>query len=195
MNHGFERRVKRRAQLTEQKLLWASGYGVGANMALRRSHLAKIGSFDVALDVGTPSGGGGDVEMFHRVVARGGTLVYEPAALVWHQHRPGEDDLLKLVQNNGRSFGCYLLTCARNKTVSRWAIVWFALYHWLWSWLVKRLLRPNGFPRRLVWTELLAALSSPWRYVRAQRQAKRTAQAAASAAADARPPLTLGGES
>ena len=172
MNHGFARRVIRRTRLASAELLWASGYGVGANMALRRSHLGKIGEFDVALDVGTYSGGGGDVEMFHRVVARGGTLVYEPTALVWHQHRSDDADLRKLVQNNGRSFGCYLLTCVRNRTVGRGTIGWFTLRHWLWGWLLKRLLRPKGFPRRLILRELLAALGTPWRYAQAQRQAR-----------------------
>lgn len=176
MSHGFERReFRRKTGVAGDKLLWASGYGVGANMALRRSHLATIGEFDVALDVGTPSGGGGDVEMFHRLVARGGTLVYEPGALVWHQHRSGEADLLKLVQNNGRSFGCYLLTCARNQTVSRRAIFWFALRHWLWGWIGQRLLRPNGFPRRLIWQELKHALASPLAYWQTQNKARAVA--------------------
>ena len=195
MNHGFARRVWRRTQIAPTALLWASGYGVGANMALRRSHLAHIGEFDVALDVGTRSGGGGDVEMFHRVVARGGTLVYEPSALVWHQHRPGDDDLLKLVQNNGRSFGCYLLTCARNRTAGLGTIAWFALRHWLWGWLIKRLLWPNEFPRRLVWQELLAALSSPWRYIQTQSQAQRVKRQAAALPAEIKLPVNVGGES
>ena len=175
MNHGFVRRVFRRTQRTPSELLWASGCGVGANMALRRSHLADIGPFDVALDVGTPSGGGGDVEMFHRVVALGGTLVYEPEALVWHAHRPGDADLAKLVQNNGRSFGCYLLTCARNHTISRQTIAWFALRHWLLGWIGQRLLRPNGFPRRLIWQELTHALASPLAYWQAQNRARAVA--------------------
>lgn len=195
MNHGFARRVWRKSQIAPAELLWASGYGVGANMALRRSHLDKIAPFDVALDVGTRSGGGGDVEMFHRVVARGGTLVYEPSVLVWHLHRPGEADLLKLVQNNGRSFGCYLLTCARNRTVGLGAIAWFALRHWLWGWLIKRLLWPNDFPRHLVWQELLAALSSPWRYLQTQEQARRVKRQVVSSPGERSVPVNVGGES
>jgi hypothetical protein len=113
--------------------------------------------------------------MFHRVVALGGTLVYEPAALVWHAHRPGEADLVKLMQNNGRSFGCYLLTCARNRTISRQTIAWFALRHWLWGWVGQRLLRPNGFPRRLIWQELTHALTSPLAYWQAQNRARAVA--------------------
>lgn len=166
MSHGFKRRVIRRATCGNRGILWASHFGAGANMAFRRSLFAEIGDFDGALDVGTPSGGGGDVEMLHRLVARGHTLVYEPNALVWHQHRREMADLQRLVSNNGRSFGCYLLTCARNRTVGRATILYFALRFWLWGWIGKRLLRPKGFPRRLIWRELLAALGSPLIYWR-----------------------------
>jgi glycosyltransferase involved in cell wall biosynthesis len=175
MNHGFRRRIFRRANSNDAQLLWASRYGAGTNMAFRKSLFDELGSFDVALGVGTPSGGGGDVEMLYRVVARGYTLVYEPAALVWHTHRPQMSDLEKLVRNNGQSFGCFLLTCARNRTVSKAAILGFALHSWLWGWIGKRLVQPgsSGFPKRLVWLELMAALGSPFAYLRSQAHARR----------------------
>jgi len=172
MGHGFKRRFFRRAQMDARRLLWASGCGVGANMAFRRELFDRIGGFDTALDVGTPSGGGGDVEMFHRVIAGGNTLLYEPAALVWHRHRREIADLRKLVGDNGRSFGAYLLTCARRRTVPRRAIAAFALRDWLWGWLGQRLLRPRGFPRRLIAWELLGALRSPFAYRAARRHAR-----------------------
>jgi glycosyltransferase involved in cell wall biosynthesis len=174
MNHGFERRVVRHITYDDMGLLWASAFGVGTNMAFRKPLFSEVGGFDVALDVGMPSGGGGDVEMLHRLVARGHTLVYEPTALVWHQHRPGMNDLRQLVSNNGRSFGCYLLTSARNRTVGYISILYFALRFWLWGWIGKRLLRPrsNGFPRHMVWRELLAALGSPMDYLRSRVRAQ-----------------------
>lgn len=61
--------------------------GVGANMAFRRRVLEQLGGFDTALDVGTPSHGAGDLDMFHRALLSGATVRYEPVALVWHQHR------------------------------------------------------------------------------------------------------------
>jgi glycosyltransferase involved in cell wall biosynthesis len=174
MSQGFRRWVIRRNWLTTRKLLWASAFGVGANMAFRRELFAAIGLFDVALDVGTPSGGGGDVEMFHRLVARGYTLVYEPAALVWHTHRRDVASLRRLVHNNGRSFGAYLLTCGRNRTASRRSILRFAIREWLGWWLLRRLYRPGGFPRRLIAVELAGALQSPLAYRAAQAHAKQT---------------------
>jgi GT2 family glycosyltransferase len=154
-------------------LLWASNFGVGANMAFRREIFRSIGFFDPALDVGTPSGGGGDVEMFHRLVANGNTLVYEPAALVWHQHRRQAAGLRKLIFDNGRSFGGYLLTCMRKENLSRGSILYFAVRHWLWAWLIYRLLKPGSYPRSLVWIELTGALLSPLAYLLAQANARR----------------------
>jgi len=178
MSHGFRRRVIRRDSLTTRELLWASAFGTGANMAFRREAFARVGPFDVALDVGTPSGGGGDVEMFHRLLARGHTLVYEPAALVWHTHRRDAASLRQLVRNNGRSFGAYLITCARNRTLSRRSILHFAIRYWLGGWILRRLCRPGKFPRHLVALELAGALLSPLAYQTAQRRARHVAAAA-----------------
>lgn len=175
MGRGFRRRTVRRDTLTDRKLLWASDFGVGANMAYRRCVFADIGPFDVALDVGTTSGGGGDNEMFHRLVARGHTLVYEPAALVWHNHRRDNASLRRLVYNNGRSFGAYLLTCARNRTMSRRAILRFVVRQWLGWWLLRRLRRPGKLPRHLVAIELAGTLLSPLAYRTAQAQARNIA--------------------
>jgi glycosyltransferase involved in cell wall biosynthesis len=94
MSHGLYRKVFRRDKLNSQELIGASRFGVGANMAFRREIFTKIGDFDVALDVGTPSGGGGDIDMFHRVVTSGHVLMYEPSMLVWHKHRT-ESSLLR----------------------------------------------------------------------------------------------------
>jgi glycosyltransferase involved in cell wall biosynthesis len=182
MGRGFRRRTIRRETLTDRGLLWASNFGVGANMAFRRDLFAAIGTFDVALDVGTPSGGGGDNEMFHRLVARGYTLCYEPAALVWHTHRRDAASLRQLVYNNGRSFGAYLLTCARNRTVSRFSILRFAAREWLGWWLLRRLRRPGRLPRHLVTIELIGALLSPLAYRAAQTHARQVAAAASAKA-------------
>ena len=173
MGHGFRPKVLNGSRLTRPELLWASNFGVGANMAFRREVFRSIGFFDPALDVGTPSGGGGDVEMFHRLVANGNTLVYEPAALVWHQHRRQAAGLRKLIFDNGRSFGGYLLTCMRKENHSLGPILYFAVRHWLWAWLIYRLLKPGSYPRSLVWIELTGALLSPLAYLLAQANARR----------------------
>jgi hypothetical protein len=45
----------------------SGNFGTGANMAYRRCVFDAVGLFDAALDVGTVTNGGGDLEMFFRV--------------------------------------------------------------------------------------------------------------------------------
>ena len=175
MAHGFARRRLRRAELTDKQLLWASSFGVGANMAFRRAVFADVRPFDPALDVGTASGGGGDVELLHRLVARGHTLAYEPSALVWHLHRRDFESLRRLMFDNGRSFACYLYTCWRNRTVSRAAIARFFLLTWVGGWIVRRVVRPKRDRRHLALLELLGVALSPYYYRAARAQARRAA--------------------
>ena len=62
-------------------------FGAGCNMAFRRQVLLDLGGFDEALDTGKPLPGGGDLDMFYRVVRAGHPLIYEPQYAVYHQHR------------------------------------------------------------------------------------------------------------
>ena len=174
MGHGFKKKRVHRRDLSAKQLLWASGYGVGANMAFRKNVFNEIGQFDPALDVGTPSGGGGDVEMFHRLLVKGKTLLYEPAVLVWHTHRADMKALQTQIFQNGRSFGCYLMTCIYNRTVPKSRVFHFFLVHWLYQWIFKNLRRPPKLlSRKLVITELFGMVSSPWAYYQSKRYAEK----------------------
>lgn len=173
MGHGFQRRLFRRDFLDSWQLLWASGCGVGANMAFRRQVLIDLGGFDPALDVGGPARGGGDVEMYHRLLVKGYSLLYEPAVLVWHYHRRTRGALRRQLSDNGCSFGVYLLTCIANRSVSAGRVVAFGLIDWLWSWVLWRLWHPGWMPRSLVLAELHGALISPAAYIQAVRRAKK----------------------
>ncbi len=65
----------------------AGVFGAGCNMVLRREALLEIGGFDEALDTGRPLPGGGDLDIFFRILRAGYTLAYEPYLMVRHQHR------------------------------------------------------------------------------------------------------------
>ena len=54
----------------------------GCNMAFRREALAAVGGFDARYDAA-----GDDVDVCWRIRARGGTLGFSPAAMVWHHPR------------------------------------------------------------------------------------------------------------
>ena len=174
MGHGFTRKIIKNDNLTSGELLWASGFGVGANMAFRKEVFNDIGNFDVALDVGTASHGGGDIEMFHRLVYRGHQLVYEPSAIIWHTHRRNMKALRKQVFDNGRSFGCYLLTCLRNRSTSAGTVFKFLLINWFRNWICRNFIRPpKHFPRILAVTEFLGLLTSPFAYRASQANSKK----------------------
>jgi glycosyltransferase involved in cell wall biosynthesis len=68
------------------RLLEADEYPFGANMSVRRDMATAIGGFATELGyVGRGLIGSEEREFFHRVMQKGGTLGYEPAALVYHQ--------------------------------------------------------------------------------------------------------------
>jgi O-antigen biosynthesis protein len=68
--------------------------GTGCNCAFRRAIFDRIGLFDVRLDVGTPVPGGGDLDIFARVIRAGYILVYDPAPLIFHDHISDMDRLI-----------------------------------------------------------------------------------------------------
>jgi GT2 family glycosyltransferase len=60
--------------------------GAGANMAFRRSVFERVGLFDPRLGAGA-SGCSEDSELWYRLLATGGACLYEPRAVVFHDHR------------------------------------------------------------------------------------------------------------
>lgn len=173
MGHGFKRRILNRKDMADSRLLWASSFGVGANMAFRKKVFDKIGNFDTALDVGTPSHGGGDIDMFHRLVKFNYTLVYEPSMVVWHTHRSTMRALRKQVFDNGRSFGCFLIKCYNVRTVNRGSIIKFFFIDYLLKWNVKNILNSKKIPKNFSFTELYGVLTSPLAYRKSLQYARK----------------------
>lgn len=60
--------------------------GAGANMAFRRTAFERAGVFDERLGAGA-SGCSEDSEFWYRLLAMGGACLYEPRAVVFHNHR------------------------------------------------------------------------------------------------------------
>lgn len=154
MGHGFEVKRYDGVKMSNLEKLNAAGMGVGANMAFRKEWFALGGFFDPDLDVGTASGGGGDVEMFHRVVAKGCVLVYDPEVIVWHVHRRDFKGLKRQIYLNGRSFYYYLTTVYRNKTVPRWDVIRYMVTYWIWGWLLRNMVYKTHVSSRLLLYEI-----------------------------------------
>lgn len=185
MSKGFVSYTIQRNQLNRRDIYWASNWGVGANMAFRRAVFNTIGGFDIALDVGTPTNGAGDIEMFFRLVSAGHTLRYEPSAMIRHVHRRDQASLRRQIANNGRAFPAYLMTIARNEPQRQREVLWFALRWWVWQWLLRRLFislrQRDWWTARMAWAELRGSFGALGGYRAAQQSAAR--QLAGSAAA------------
>jgi len=131
-------------------------FGAGCNMAFRREVLLEIGGFDDALDTGAPLPGGGDLDIFYRVVRAGYPLVYEPRYLIFHQHR---QDLVKLRRQYwswGLGFMAFVVKSYQSdpsqRSQFRRLISWWFKYQF--SQLKASLKRRNPLPVTMILAEL-----------------------------------------
>lgn len=150
-------------------------FGTGANMAYRRTVFDEVGGFDPALDVGTAANGGGDLEMFFRVLKAGRTLVYAPSAIVRHRHRRTYAELRTQITNNGVGFYAYLRRSFHACPDERRAIVTLGVWWFRW-WHLRRLLRSfagkEPIPRGLIAAELRGSIAGLRRYPAAASRAR-----------------------
>lgn len=148
-------------------------FGTGANMAYRRRMFDLIGYFDPALDVGTVTNGGGDLEMFFRVLKEGYTLVYEPCAIVRHRHRTDIAQLKNQIRNNGIGFYSYLVRSSLAYPEDKLDLIRFGFW-WFWWWSCRRFLKsfffPSLFPRDIIRAELIGSIIGLTRYFQARRK-------------------------
>jgi O-antigen biosynthesis protein len=102
-SQSFRRSTVSLAHLEDDPLFpYAPGrFGAGCNMAFRRATLDSLGGFDATLGTGTPSKGGEDLAAFIRLINRGGTMGFEPTALVRHTHRRSKKEFLTQVRDYG----------------------------------------------------------------------------------------------
>jgi GT2 family glycosyltransferase len=173
---GFGRGVTRRwvaATGDAGSLLGTGELGTGANMAVRRTTIERIGAFDPALDVGTPTGGGGDLELFYRALAYGELVRYEPAAIVFHRHRATLDELAGQLRGNGATLA--MMQAARERGLASSGDVgrvlgWYIGHSWPRR-LAEAVLVPNRMPARLPLAEVsgMAATAARRTYRRSQR--------------------------
>jgi GT2 family glycosyltransferase len=83
-------------------------FGTGANFAVRKDVVLELGGFDEGMGIGSPTGGGEDIDMFIRLLLAGWLLVREPAAVVWHRHRRTAEELETQIHNYGLGLGAWI---------------------------------------------------------------------------------------
>ena len=146
-------------------------YGTGANLSVRREAAIRLGGFDPSLDVGTPTRGGGDLEMMFRVLKGEGMLCYAPDVVVRHAHRLTWDELASQIESWGSGMVAYLSRTSRAHADERMQVN--ALRAWLYaSWFAKRLAFSYAyapFPRSLIRRELRGSFRGRALYAEASR--------------------------
>ena len=145
----------------------------GANMAFRRRAFDEVGLFDPALDVGTPTNGGGDLDMLYRILKEGFAVVYEPRAMVRHRHRRDYATLRHQIHGWGSGYSAFLTRSAIAWPEASWVLALLGARA-VWQQVVRSTrasLRPPGFPPGLAWRELSGTFVGPLRYWRARNAA------------------------
>jgi glycosyltransferase involved in cell wall biosynthesis len=99
---------------TQSPLYPLPPFGAGGNMAFRRDVLKQVGGFDCALGAGTATCGGEDSAMLSTLMMHGGTIVYQPSAIVHHYHRRDYDTLLRHLEGYGRGLSAYYASMLAN---------------------------------------------------------------------------------
>ena len=112
---GFARLEYRQVRFAKSLFPVGSGeIGAGCNMAFDRKLLVGIGGFDEALDTGAPLPGGGDLDIFYRVLRSGRTMVYEPRYAVYHEHRETIAQLRRQYWSWGLGMMAFLIKSRRS---------------------------------------------------------------------------------
>jgi hypothetical protein len=81
--------------------------------------LRKLGGFDEALDTGASLPGGGDLDIFYRIIRSGYPLVYESRYMVFHQHRREVKELRYQYWTWGLAFMAFVTKSLRNDNEQR----------------------------------------------------------------------------
>ncbi len=159
-------------------------FGAGANMAFRRDVLETLDGFDEALDTGAPLPGGGDLDIFYRVVRAGYPLVYAPQYLAYHRHRRDLSGLRRQYESWGRGFMAFVVKSYRTdpsqRPKLRGIVQWWFKYQ-LWQ-LQKSLRGRHILPPEMILAELRGGVVGLLgEYPRSLRRIERIRQQVAAA--------------
>ncbi len=103
------------------------GFGHGANMSFRRTTFEKFGLFDEYLGGGTPLYSWEEKDIGYRILASGGTILFSPNAVVYHDHWREWSGVRTAFRNYGIGAGAAVGKYFR---LGDWASVWL-LADWM----------------------------------------------------------------
>jgi GT2 family glycosyltransferase len=147
-------------------IAWAVSIGSGCSLAVRRDAALAIGCFDEHLDNGATLPGGGDHDLLWRLLQAGHSVVYEPGALAWHEHRTHTREAIAQIAGHQRALVAFLVKSARRAPLLRTPpIVLFLLWRLVkpGARLMRRMVRRDPLPARALlamWRDCARGLSA-----------------------------------
>ena len=151
-------------------------FGAGGNMAFRRDTLDRIGRFDCALGAGTLTQGCEDTAALSSLLLEGGTIVYQPTAIVRHYYRRDYAELRRQLQGYGRGLTSFYMSMfvRRPSCLAEMLRLSHQVTLDQFSRRDRRFSgRSEDFPRDLLRANLIGRLQGPFMYAAARVQAKR----------------------
>jgi glycosyltransferase involved in cell wall biosynthesis len=149
--------------------------GQGCNMALRKDLVRRLGMFNVVLDGGTPTLGGGEIDMFHLILRAGYRIEYRPDALMFHTHRRDLKELRRQVCGYSQAYMSLITKWFFTEPDDRLVLLSF-LGVWYKAWFLRRikrkLFRQEKTPSSFIALEALHALAGPLAYFRSLRNTR-----------------------
>jgi glycosyltransferase involved in cell wall biosynthesis len=174
---GFDRAIFSPATKRVQSPLYPSPpFGIGANMAFRLQALERVGRFDCALGAGTVTRTGEDTAALSALLLSGGTVVYQPTAIMRHNHRRDGDTLDDLLLGHGRGVGAFYTSMLIRRPSSVLELLTL-LPRALRDQFSKRGPRlaklDQSFPPELLRSNRIGILQGPFAYAIARRAVRR----------------------
>jgi glycosyltransferase involved in cell wall biosynthesis len=150
-------------------------FGTGGNMAFRRDALERIGRFDEALGAGTVTLAGEDTAAFSTLLHMGGTIIWQPAAIMRHWHRRDTESLSKLYRGYGRGLSAFYLSIIVRHPRALPQLLRLAPRA-VFDFVAPRGPRlgglPSGFPKELLKVHRRGLFGGPVMYARARLAAR-----------------------
>ena len=177
LGKGFERREADGAWFREIRgavPTWK--LGATANAAFRAAVLADpdVGVLDEALGAGMPTGCSEDTYLFYRILKASHTIVYEPAAWVWHRHRREDAALRRQIYAYSKGHVAYhLTTLLRDGDWRALVRLGFSLPKTYVVRACERLRGRSEYPLSLIAVEIAGSLAGPFALWRARRRTRR----------------------
>lgn len=159
--------------------LSAGNFGTGANLAIKKQALEKVGYFDPALGAGTITTCGDDLAMYVQLLFGGYQLVYEPSALLQHIHRREYAALQKQIYNYGVGFAAFLTKTLLDHPARIPAFVLripYGFYLLLSPRSFKNIKKETDYPKELVRLEYRGMLRGCFAYLKSRQQTRRLIQ-------------------